>query len=85
MSASVFDGIDAYLRKEKVNRLTARKVARLAGYMNEENKLTKPEIARWKSLAIMNDKGQIGMEDPQSGIEWILLALIYEGKVERVN
>lgn len=69
--------------KAGVKKPTALKVARLAAYAAGEVKLTKAELAKWKRLQVVDENGQVKMVDPNGGVEWIMIALIYEGLVLR--
>lgn len=62
--------------KETVNRL-----ARLAGYACGEVKLTEEEKIRWRQLHVMTDDDRICMTDIGDTTEWILIGLVYEGKM----
>lgn len=81
ISGEVAQAMYKYLTSPKagVKNPTAVKVARLAAYMTGEVKLTKAEIAKWKSLQVMNEKGRVKMVDPESGVEWIMISLVYDG------
>lgn len=67
--------------KAGVKKPIALKVARLAAYAAGEVKLTKAELVKWKRLHVLDKKGQVKMVDPEGGVEWIMIALIYEGMV----
>lgn len=61
------------------------RTARLAGYIAGEEKLTKREIKRWQELGIMDTDGRVRIDDVTSGVAWMLIAMVWDGKMQKVN
>ena len=70
--------------KTGIDRPTAQAVKELLDYILYDEPLSQWKKKKFRDCGVIDKKGKIYLDDPTSLTEWILIALCYEGKVEKV-
>lgn len=82
--ATVYENMKDFFKKEGIeNQETIHRTARLAGYICGEERLSSQEKKRWKELKVMDEEDRVRMKDTGDGIEWLMIAMVWEGKLSK--
>lgn len=70
------------LKKEGLHKTTCKAIKQLVDYLVFDDNLPTARLRKFKKLNILNNDNQVSLEHPEQMLEWILLGLVYENKLE---